>query len=137
MYNIQGVRMNIFALVMIHIGQKIKEVVEKKGMAKTELARRMNMTSSNVHKIFARKTIDTGLLMKLSEILEHDFFSYYPKYLVENEPAISQINEADETRPYQETLKKNYEAKIEALIKEVNYLKEINKMLREKMERMK
>lgn len=129
--------MNIFALIMIHIGQKIREVVEKKGMAKTELARRMNMTSSNVHKIFARKTIDTGLLMKLSEILEHDFFSYYPKYLIEKEPAISQFNEADETGIYQETIKKNYDAKIEALAKEINYLKEINKMLREKLQRVK
>lgn len=129
--------MNIFALTMIHIGQKIKEVVEKKGMAKTELARRMNMTSSNVHKIFTRKTIDTGLLTKLSEILEHDFFSYYPKHLLENESSIKQLNDPDENKLYNETVKRNYEAKIETLTKEVSYLKEINKMLKEKLEKAK
>lgn len=119
---------------MIHIGQKIKNIVEKKGMAKTELARRMNMTSSNVHKIFTRKTIDTGLLIKLSEILEYDFFKYYPKYITEKEPAITLLNDTNENPGYYETLKKNYETKIETLIKEINYLKEINQMLKEKLE---
>lgn len=126
--------MNIFAFIMIHIGQKIKNIVEKKGMAKTELARRMNMTSSNVHKIFTRKTIDTGLLIKLSEILEYDFFKYYPKYITEKETAITLLNDTNENPGYYETLKKNYETKIETLIKEINYLKEINQMLKEKLE---
>lgn len=75
-YNHQGTLFDNFAL-MIHIGQKIKEVVEKRGIAKTELARRLNMTSSNIHKIFNRESIDTDLLTRLSEILEFDFFQFY------------------------------------------------------------
>lgn len=120
--------------MMIHIGEKIREIVEKRGMAKTELARRMNMTSSNIHKIFTRETIDTGLLIKLSEILEHDFFSYYPKNFADAEPAIKQWNDSDESKFYNEAVKRSYESKIEILTKEVSYLKEINKMLREKLE---
>ena len=72
----------------IHIGEKIKEIIEKRGMGKSELARRLNMSSTNVHKIFKRETIDTGLLENISLLLEHNFFDYYvsnlPIFIVQN-----------------------------------------------------
>ena len=35
------------------------------------------MSPTNVHKIFKRETIDTGLLQKISDVLEYNFFIYY------------------------------------------------------------
>lgn len=61
----------------IHIGNLIKKRVEEKGMNKSEFARRINTTSQNVHGIFKRKSIDTALLQKISEVLEFDFFQYF------------------------------------------------------------
>ena len=75
--------------------------------------------------------------MQLSEILEYDFFKHIPKYLVEKETAPVQFKETNENSGYYETQKKNYEIKIESLTREINYLKEINKMLKEKLDNVK
>jgi len=61
----------------IHIGNKIKQIFTKKGMTISEFGRRINKSRENVYSIFNRKTIDTGLLQKISDVLEYDFFQYY------------------------------------------------------------
>ena len=61
----------------INIGNKIKQVVDKKGMTNSEFGRRINMSRENVYSIYKRKSIDTVLLEKISQVLEHDFFQYY------------------------------------------------------------
>ncbi len=60
-----------------HIGKKIKTVFDKKGLTVSEFARRINKSRENVYNIFKRETIDTGLLQKISDVLEHDFFAHY------------------------------------------------------------
>ena len=132
---------------MKHIGQKIKEIVEKRGITKSELARRMNMTSTNVHKIFKRETIDTGLLKKISMILEHDFFQYYLEhdaeyvsnvvsdstthYKTKKETHIPSVIE--ELQKENQLLKTELETtEKEFAQKEVDYLKKITKLLEKK-----
>lgn len=63
--------------MIIHIGNKIKSIVNKKGMTVSEFSRRINKSRENVYSIFKRKTIDTGLLATISKVLEYDFFKYY------------------------------------------------------------
>ena len=63
--------------MIVHIGNKIKDVVCKKGMSVSEFGRRINKSRENVYSIYKRKTIDTGLLLVISKVLEHDFFEYY------------------------------------------------------------
>jgi hypothetical protein len=71
----------------IHIGQKIKEVFDTKGISVTEFARRINKSRENMYSIFSRKTIDTGLLLAISQVLEFDFFRLYSKsnYVLQEE----------------------------------------------------
>ena len=65
----------------INIGSKIKGIVTKKGMSVSEFGRRINKSRENVYSIYKRKSIDTGLLLTISKVLEHDFFQYYiPDY---------------------------------------------------------
>lgn len=122
-----------------HIGQKIKEVLEKRGISKTELGKRLNMTSTNVHKIFKRETVDTGLLQKISEALDYDFFQQYASpalqtfnedkevYKTGTAPAkISYINELDQCKKEVEHLKS------EMAQQEIAYLKRINELLEKK-----
>ena len=59
------------------IGKKIREVIEYRGMNTSEFARRLCTTNQNVHDIFKRTSIDTELLERIGEILDHDFFQYY------------------------------------------------------------
>jgi hypothetical protein len=71
----------------IHIGQQIKIVFETKGISVTEFARRINKSRENMYSIFSRKTIDSGLLLAISRVLEFDFFKLYSKnnYVLQEE----------------------------------------------------
>ena len=59
----------------IHIGRRIKEVVAQKGIKVPWIAQQLGCHRNNVYLIFSRQWIDTGTLMKLSIILQHDFFA--------------------------------------------------------------
>lgn len=63
----------------MHIGQKIKEVLELRRRPVTWLAREIDCERTNVYNIFARKDINTNLLRQLCIILEHDFFKELSK----------------------------------------------------------
>jgi len=71
----------------IHIGEQIKIVFETKGISVTEFARRINKSRENMYSIFSRKTIDSGLLLAISRVLEFDFFKLYSKnnYVLQEE----------------------------------------------------
>lgn len=60
----------------MHIGSHIKEVFENgpKMWTVIWLARELNCDRRNVYNIFARQSIDTELLMRISKILGHNFF---------------------------------------------------------------
>ena len=60
----------------LHIGEKIKKVLEFKGITVTEFAKRINKSRENIYSIFTRKTIDTGLLQSISKVLDYDFFMH-------------------------------------------------------------
>ncbi len=111
-------------------------------MKKTEFARRINRTSQNVYAIFERTSIDSALLASISEILNYNFFDVLAVEL-DNKRGIRQ----DSTKmPAEQTThssliqaleqceqkSKISDIQIGQLKKEVEYLKEINRLLREK-----
>ncbi len=63
----------------IHIGQRIKEVFNTKGISVTEFAKRINKSRENIYSIFSRKTVDTGLLLTISKVLDYDFFMLFSR----------------------------------------------------------
>ena len=80
----------------IHIGQQVKLVLETKGISITEFAKRINKSRENVYSIFTRKTIDTGLLTKISEVLEFDFFKPLSKTYKAMESELQEAREQNE-----------------------------------------
>ena len=42
---------------------------------------RLSCTRANAYKIFEKKTIDTDMLLRISKILDYDFFKLYSKEL--------------------------------------------------------
>jgi len=100
----------------IHLGQLVANVCEEKGMSSAELARRINTSKQNMYSIFRRKSLDSDLILKLSEALEHDFFQHLRNELgfgvSENQVA------------YQ---------KIEQLEKDIKMLSRLNELLEEKL----
>lgn len=62
---------------MIHIGMIIKAELDKQERSVTWFARKLYCDRTNVYKIFKRKSIDTELLLRISVILNTNFFQYY------------------------------------------------------------
>ncbi|MBO4481572.1 MAG: helix-turn-helix domain-containing protein [Bacteroidales bacterium] len=58
-----------------HIGELIKKVVAQKGIKTSWIAEQLGCHRNNVYLIFSRSWIDTETLMKLSRILNYDFFA--------------------------------------------------------------
>lgn len=74
----------------IHIGKKIKEVLDNSPVKAVELAKKINLTRVGLYKVFEKEAISTDQLQKISTALNHDFFAYYqPKHQVvrESSPA--------------------------------------------------
>lgn len=58
----------------MHIGSKIENVFRSQGRSPIWLAQKLNTVHVNVYDIFKRPSVDTALLMKISALLEYDFF---------------------------------------------------------------
>ncbi len=63
----------------MHIGTRIKEIMEQKHRSVVWVARQIDCERTNVYNIFARQDINTNLLRQLSIILDHDFFKELSK----------------------------------------------------------
>lgn len=59
---------------MMHVGNRIKEVLEEQGHNACWLASQIPCERSNVYNIFKRESIGIDLLFRISEVLGHDFF---------------------------------------------------------------
>ena len=59
------------------IGLLIKEELLRQERGITWFARKLACDRSNIYRIFDKESIDTGLLLRISLILQHDFFSEY------------------------------------------------------------
>ena len=62
---------------MIHIGNLIKEVFANQPKTHTIkwFAEQLHCRRGNIYDIFNRATIDTELLVRISRILDYDFFA--------------------------------------------------------------
>jgi len=58
----------------LHIGEIIKKKVEEKGFTISEFAEKICCSRTNVYSIFNSQSIDTNKLIKISEVLCHNFF---------------------------------------------------------------
>ncbi len=65
------------ALLMISIGQLIQAKLNEKGRTVVWLSRQIPCSRQNLYKVFKKDCIDTEMLMRISQILEYDFFQYY------------------------------------------------------------
>lgn len=63
----------------MHIGKMVREVLKERQMTVVSFAERLSCTRENAHRILNKANMDTGLLMKISGILDFDFFSEISK----------------------------------------------------------
>lgn len=60
-----------------HIGRIIRHQLDVEGRRITWFAQKLDCDRSNVYKIFRKRHLDCELLMRISKLLEYDFFAFY------------------------------------------------------------
>lgn len=68
-------------VTMIHIGKCIRKKIEEQGKTTVWFAQELGCHRTNIYKIYDKVTIDTGILLHISKILNYDFFSLYSEDL--------------------------------------------------------
>lgn len=102
----------------VQIGAKVQEIFESRNMKLADLADRLGTVRQNVYRIFKKQDLDTGLLTRISEVLDHNFFHYYRT----EEPCGADSNQELEATRLQ----------LELARKEIDYLKKIIHLMEEK-----
>lgn len=70
---------------MVHIGQIIERVIHNQERSITWFSKKLYCDRTNVYSIFKRQSIDTELLLRISKILNHNFFDYYTEELLHHQ----------------------------------------------------
>lgn len=78
-------------LKTIHLGTMIKKELKAQGRTVSWLARTIHMERSSVYKIFDRNSVDVGLLVRISLVMNHDFFQDISSKIRENYDEISEL----------------------------------------------
>ena len=58
----------------MNIGKHVEEILRKQGYSAAWLASQIPCERTNVYNIFKRKSMDVRLLMRISVVLQYDFF---------------------------------------------------------------
>lgn len=61
----------------MHIGKLIKQQVDEQGKTVVWFARQLSYSRTNVYKIYDKSSIDTDVLLRISRILNYNFFDLY------------------------------------------------------------
>ena len=59
----------------LHIGNMIQQEMENQGRTVAWLAKSIYCEKSNIYKLFKRESIGSDQLMRISEVMGHDFLS--------------------------------------------------------------
>lgn len=62
-----------FKMKNVNVGQMIHEELLRQGRTVNWFAKEIYCEKSNVYKMFKRSSIDLAQLMKISEVLDHNF----------------------------------------------------------------
>jgi hypothetical protein len=112
----------------VEIGHKIREVFDHQSMKLTDFADELGTVRQNVYRIFKKRHLDTGLLLKISQVLDHNFFQYY--VAPAETPTVQQSEES--LKLAQEVTEFNRQ--LDLAKKEIDYLRKIIKLMEEKAE---
>ena len=62
---------------MVNIGQDIKDELMRQERSVSWMARKLGCNRTAVYRLMQKNSIDTGLLLSISIILKHNFFSSF------------------------------------------------------------
>ena len=66
------------------IGERIKQELKRQGKTSVWLAKQLGCHRTNIYKVYAKSTIDTGMLLHICKLLQYDFFKLYSEEYAKN-----------------------------------------------------
>ncbi|KYH06603.1 transposase [Chryseobacterium cucumeris] len=79
----------------IHIGEYIRIRVEETKVDLSRMIRFMKCTENDLREIYNSKSVDSLVLLRLSKILEYDFFRIYTQHLILYAPVEGRKNSSN------------------------------------------
>lgn len=64
-------------LQTVNIGLAIEQIINERGISKSEFGRKIGVAQQNVNRILERSNIDTDKLVAISEALDFNFFTCF------------------------------------------------------------
>lgn len=74
---------------MLEIGLLIRQKLKERKRTIVWLAEKLSCSRTNVYKIFDKRSIDTDYLIRISDILDYDFFALYSEELKKRKHGIT------------------------------------------------
>ena len=62
-----------FKMKDVHVGSMIQKELTRQGRTVSWFAKQVYCEKSNIYKMFKRESIDLAQLMRISEVLDHNF----------------------------------------------------------------
>ena len=72
-------------LNQLHIGKMIRQELRNQGRSVTWFASQLPCTRNHTYKIFSSPSLNTDMLLKISVILDYNFFKHYETILNQTE----------------------------------------------------
>ncbi len=117
-----------------NIGYLIRNRSEQVGISKSELARRISCSPQNIYDVFARESIDTTMLLRISVVLQYNFFTSFFQFA---EKGIRESRKKTENFENDLSLldqtKLTEKDELKYLKMRISYLEELNSLLKEKL----
>lgn len=66
----------------IHIGSLIQQKIAENGIEISRICNFIKYTEKDLKKIYEARSLDTELLLRLSKVLQYDFFRLYTQHLI-------------------------------------------------------
>ncbi|WP_353164353.1 transposase [Empedobacter brevis] len=66
----------------IHIGILINQLVTERGVEISRICNFMKCSESEIEKMYQQESLEIGILLKWSKLLEYDFFRIYSQHLI-------------------------------------------------------
>jgi len=113
----------------IHLGKLVEKAWNRSGMTSSEFALAIGQARQNVRQVFSRQSMDTELLFRISTVLGENFFQVLAEAL---KIAPRENPESGKQEHGQDMRQKVLELELEAAKKEIEYLKEIVTLLKQR-----
>ena len=108
------------------IGEHIKRMLVARKIKLKDFAEDLGMARQNVYRIFEKDSIETDLLIKVSAVLNHNFFQYFDQH------ALAPLPDEVPHAPGVHTELESCKSELRLAKKEIDYLKKIIDLMEER-----